>query len=871
MVRTRRQANEPRAVVAAATRIKLSDKKLAKKQAGRRQAWQEDAWEFFDLVGFVKQSLWLLGNSIAKTRLFVAVENPNDPDGDPIPASDPTSGVPSDVAQQAAFELSRLKGPLGGLSEILRELDMNLEVPGEGYLVGLGPRPEKRNDRTDELIAEAVPESWSVRSTSEVDVTSGGVYKVRDDPGTQAQALDPDLDTCIRFWIPHPRFSHLPDSAMHGELEDLETLLILSRQRRAEGKSRLPSGLLLLAADITAASPVQTEQDDGENSGSGDVVLDTIADAISDAIEDESSAAGLAPVALRVPVAPNEKVTDKVAKIDLSRTSDSYLDTRIDKLVESVARGLNLPVESVMGHQQTTYANAEQVDEDKFYDHIEPRLLLIVDLLTIAFLRPQLTADDEAGVAAGPQFVEWAPKLFVWYDPSALLSKPNLGANASEAFDRNAISERAYRAALGYSDDDAPDALELLIRAGLRRGILTANLTKALLDLLGEDINVEPLPVAAPGAFDPTTKEAVPKEVPSGDVVPAPAAAASAMGDLRELATLLLMRDAQRDQQLAAHAEPIPVTSSTTHTPHGTPHRQALARAAADNPGRQLMDIDRELRTRLLAHASDAMNRALTTAGNRAKQRLPEARALVRKVDPRHVLRTLGPSIVAAGGVTDDELLADSFDELESTFMSLGATAQADALALASEIGTGFTIEQREAYQLRQAADLVEAWAWLKEQLITLASTRMFDPATDTPLGEFDPTLSVPASLIRQAVTRAGGTVGVQTSGAGDAWVVLADGGSRPAGGIGTGELIRDALGSGGMSVEAYRWVYGPAARQQPFEEHVALDGQISANFDDAALSNDASWPGFDFYFPGDHAGCQCDVEPIVVDASELA
>ncbi len=70
------------------------------------------------------------------------------PDGEPIPVDDESSPVPSDVAQQAIAELARLKGPLGGLPEILRELDMNLEVPGEGYLVGLGAREEVAELRT---------------------------------------------------------------------------------------------------------------------------------------------------------------------------------------------------------------------------------------------------------------------------------------------------------------------------------------------------------------------------------------------------------------------------------------------------------------------------------------------------------------------------------------------------------------------------------------------------------------------------------------------------------------------------------------------------------------------------------------------------
>jgi hypothetical protein len=866
MARRGRTPNEPRALVAAATRIRLDDRRLAKKQGARRQEWQNDAWEYFDLFGFVKQAIWLQANSLAKARLYPAVANPDDPDGEPIPVDDPTSPVPPDVAAQCKAELARLTGPLGGLPEILREMNMNLEVPGEGYLVGYGARDEQVNERTMEVEREAHPESWQVRSTSEVTITGDGVYKVHDDPSDKrGTSLDPEYDTCIRFWIPHPRYSNIPDSPMRGELEDFETLLILTRQRRGEGKSRLPGGLLLIDSQITATSPVKSDQDNGTNSSTGDIVLDAIADAISDAIEDESSAAGLAPVMLRVNVPPGSDVSKMVAKVDMSRTSDQWLDGRVQALVESVSRGLNLPIESVMGHQQTTFANAEQVNDDKFYDHTEPRLLLICDLLTCAFLRPQLLAPDAAGRAAPPQFEQWAPQIFVWYDASAIVGKPDRAAGANEAHGNLTISDSAYRAARGFSEDDAPEPLELLIRSGLRRGILTADLTKGLLDLLGVPFEVEATPNAVGG------------DVPT-----------EATSTYRELAALLLAQhQAQQaddvidvDATTAAAMTLDELTDSFVRSPptvNGNGNGQAaiapavLERVVERNPGRTLMDIDRDLRTKLLVLCSTAMSRALERAGNRAKNALPQAKVLVRNVSPTLVCATLGPSIIAAGGLDDSALLDGAFDEIEDQYMRWGASAQREALDLAADLGSGLSTAQRDAYGLRQADDLAEGWQWLKEQLTTQAQARMFDPTpTAPPLGEFDPDLNVPPGMIRQSITRAGGTIGVETKGAGDAFVSLRNGG-EPAGGIGTGEVIRDAIGATGSSVEAYQWVYGPAMRKHPFEPHVALDGLVFRNFDDDVLANNDGFPDYGYFFPGDHAGCICDFEPIVVDASELA
>ncbi len=66
-------------------------------------------------------------------------------------------------------------------------------------------------------------------------------------------------------------------------------------------------------------------------------------------------------------------------------------------------------------------------------------------------------------------------------------------------------------------------------------------------------------------------------------------------------------------------------------------------------------------------------------------------------------------------------------------------------------------------------------------------------------------------------------------------------------------------------------WVYGPAYRQHPFEPHQSLDGITFRNFDDEVLANTDSFPEVPFYIPGDHAGCICDVSPVIVPADELA
>jgi hypothetical protein len=112
-------------------------------------------------------------------------------------------------------------------------------------------------------------------------------------------------------------------------------------------------------------------------------------------------------------------------------------------------------------------------------------------------------------------------------------------------------------------------------------------------------------------------------------------------------------------------------------------------------------------------------------------------------------------------------------------------------------------------------------------------------------------------------MARAGGNSGLQAGDKGQAFVTVADAGTRPAGGVATGELVKGALQDEGVVTERYRWVYGPALRQT-FHPHLALDGTEFDNFDDPQLVNGQSFPPYGYYFPGDHTGCICDFEPII-------
>lgn len=828
MARSTAPDRTPNAVVAAGRRVDTTKRK----QLPTFETWQAEAWDYFDAVPEVKYSTLYLGNQMSKLVLFPGVRDPKNPEADPVPVTDPGAGVDASLAAAAQAELDRLKSTDGGMAELLRELNINLEVAAELYLIGYAERIVETTDPMTKVVTtETIPERWEIRSISEL-TEKDGTYYVKGRPGEGRGVALTDEDTVIRIWQKHARWSDLADNAMRGVLFDCQILQSLSQQVLAEANSRQNAGLLLVPSELSFGGNDQSDTDD-QAGNDQDPFTEELGDALADPIGDPSSPSAVQPLVIR---GPSEYLGPDVFRLlDLARSADATLDEKIDKRVDRIARGLNLPVEVVLGHQSTTFANARQVDQDEFDDHLEPRCVLIVDALTTAYLRPNLI---DAGFAP-----EAVAQIEVWFDPVRLIRSPDTEANADKALSNRLISAKAGRRVLGFSEDDAPDENDPLVLAEaagtlatlaqklyLGVGVLyTAEDARKILEQAGATFT-DPPPPPAPAS-------------------PAPAVAASGM-------TVREMFDAY--QMLAAS-----LRAAGIEPPVAEADLPKVSAAGAANPGAELLAIDREMRTRLLTAANQSMQRTLERAGNRLRSVVsPELRRTISTTPAVLRAQLLGPTIVASAANVDD-LLAGAFDDLETQFRQWADIAGDDALDVASQISSGFSTTERQAMKLRLLESTDEAWSWMKEALTSLAAAKLYDPTPDAGFGEFDPTSVVPTGLIRQAMARAGGQTAFTTTGT-DAWVAVKPDGS-PAGGIGTGKVIKDGLSGKGVGQEGYVWRYGAGFRRTNFEPHVHLDGVEFVNFDDPVLAVTGAFPARDFYMPGDHAGCLCDFEPIII------
>lgn len=135
-------------------------------------------------------------------------------------------------------------------------------------------------------------------------------------------------------------------------------------------------------------------------------------------------------------------------------------------------------------HNDTVFitgnSNAVQIDENLYKAHIEPLILLICDALTSVYLHPALLA-----LGFNRPQVE---RVMVWYDPSEIVTRPNKAEDAKYGFDNNLISAQSWRKVHGFSESDAPDPKETLLRTAMERGVLPPELVQQLLYSLAPDL-----------------------------------------------------------------------------------------------------------------------------------------------------------------------------------------------------------------------------------------------------------------------------------------------------------------------------------------------------------------------------------------------
>jgi len=852
-------------ITASAARLNLRDRTEARRVRQLKQGWQEDAWAYRDSIGEIRYANEFVANAASRMRVFPAVVNPAEPFGEPLPIAD-VPGVPPEVVESAIRSMNDLAASRLSMSELMHTLSTNISVAGEAFVVGV----------TD---PETMVDEWRIRSVDELMVRNDR-YALREVPLDPQGVfgwieLDPDWSYVARIWRSHPRFELLADSPMRAIMDVCEELLILSRSVRAVGRSRLTAGILKVPNSLSTTSSTDDNQDP-----ESDPFIARLGEAMMLPISDEGTASAIVPLVVR----GDADALKAMEMLSLARPIDEVTMKLRPELIGRIATGLDLPREVLLGIADLNHWSAWQVDDNTFRHHLEPHVVQLVDCLSVGYLRPAMEQDaDEQGWDAPTR--AWIDLACAWYDPTELVTHPDRSGDAILAYDRKELSGAALREAMGWTEADAPGSLEMAQRIVASTRTWPANALIALLARTDESLRIPPIstsgtipgitsagqaslppavvPVesAAGGSTEtPPSSSTSPATPPSGGSEPGPpttpppsppgSATSAVPTTLDEIPSELL---AQAIAEFLG-SQPPEVTRAVAPRDRITPQSARLSR--------KLVDVERDLRSRIQVACSAALARAMERAGARLRSQVNSSKdrdivASIRPIRNRDLVAFVSrraPGQFVFSGMEDAE-----WAEFEPQFDAMVKAATENSLSIAQELAAGIPstsmTEARQAF----AGQRTKAWDALNDAMKTLAEKALDaseSSITNGTLAPIDPETLMPTGTVRAVLSIAGGSSDDSAAAGivdGVGTLSIADGST----GITAGPIISSALADGGMGQAGWEWIHGTADRS--FEPHVDLDGLEFTAWDDASLANGSDWPEVAYFAPGDHPGCTCD------------
>jgi hypothetical protein len=471
-----------------------------------RYEWQKEVWDFYHNLGTFKYAMMWHSQTMSRVRLTAAKLAPGG--GEPEPLD---SGPAADL-------MERFFGGTTGQSQYMRLIDIQMQCPGEGYVVC-------------EIDSSTNEECWHVVSSSQLQVTSGRVrspagrsvstdlWQIEVDEGVW-KTLPPE-SLVFRQWNEDPYKSFRPDSPARAALTDMHIISMMQKRIVAQSVSRLAAnGVMFYPSEMTF--PTKKGFENAE-----DPFTEEWLDITAKTINNPGSAQAAIPLPVKVP----QQFIKDIVHMDFSNKYDERAMEIISFFYDRLATAMNMPKEVVSGMGDTSHWNAWSLDEQGVETHIKPPAEDYVGGVTKSYLHPGLLAMGESTRMAD------GSKIICWYDTSQLDVPPDRSESADAAYDRNEISGEAYRREKGFDDSDRPD------KEQLREQILLSVVKDpgmgpaAIKELTGVELATAPAAGAStgPGGVDESgppssqpTPAAGPPEAPNGTGQPSSGASSPA-------------------------------------------------------------------------------------------------------------------------------------------------------------------------------------------------------------------------------------------------------------------------------------------------------------------------------------------------------
>jgi hypothetical protein len=457
--------------------------------------WQRECWAFYHTLGELRFAIgtWL-ANAASKVRLIAAVKRVGEDTPSPV--------VDGPVAQIVAS----LGGGIDGQAAILKRQMVQLNIPGDSYLVGEDPSG----------MGDLEQMQWTCYSSDEIRIKQrqtktvlGGAGVVTYEVNTyrnEWRDLAPE-SMVVRCWQPDEQFAWAATSPCQAALPILREVDFYNRYIIACLMSRLASnGMLLIPQEVTFPAKPQFKD-------APDPFVAELIDIASRSIKNPGSASAAVPMPLKVPA--------QYIELFKHLTFDTALGKEVmenrTRALERLATTINIPTEVITGMKNMNHWGQWQLEESAIKMYITPPIEVLASCYTRGFLYPVLDSLNLPHTAPdGGQYI-------VWYDASELAQQPDRTDEAQAMYDRGELSGHALRRESGFEEDDKPSDEEFK-EIALKKITLAggADALTALAKLTGDESLAPPPPAPAPaaGGDDASGGDATPS-VPESDQPPA--------------------------------------------------------------------------------------------------------------------------------------------------------------------------------------------------------------------------------------------------------------------------------------------------------------------------------------------------------------
>lgn len=404
------------------------------------RAWQKQALEFCDRIPEANYATTFYGGGMSKLKLGVQ-------------RRDPATGAwawVEDTADKSVQLWEKVQDPGGGRSSLCRSYGENQFAAGEGYL--LSSFTEDDGSFFEFVsVEELTPQEASQgRMQYERQPSVGGGAKVMlTEPSDGADPTVPTEAVAWRMWTPSRRRSGDAHAPMRGVLDVCQELLDLTLAGRSATISRLArAGILFLPEELS--DPLDPATSNQTARPSDDPEADPL---IKDMIEHwmhplnhDGSPNAAIPYVIR---GADKDIKDAIMHLRLYDPDETYPEIALrEEAVKRFSRGIQLPVEIIMGMGDANHWSGWLVDDQTWLAHLQPKALEMVQDFTRTYLWPGLRQmGQRPDVYMGDR---------VWYDEVDLVVNPDRSKDAGEAHAHKAISDKAYRRVLKFNEEDMP-------------------------------------------------------------------------------------------------------------------------------------------------------------------------------------------------------------------------------------------------------------------------------------------------------------------------------------------------------------------------------------------------------------------------------